>query len=154
LRKNSAQANSIFRIIDANVNRTKEGLRVCEEVARFILDSRSLTRQFKRIRHALDRLQAVLPAKEALLAARAAKSDVGRPSSRSELRRRDAADILYANIQRVKESLRVLEEFTKLSDRKASAGFKEIRYDIYEIEKSFARKIASLSHHRSANLLS
>ena len=152
MRKNSLKSNSVWRIIDANVNRTKEGLRVCEEVARFMLDSQTFTRRFKVIRHKIDRIVTFLPAKESLLGARASTRDVGKKSVAGELRRRDAGDIFYANIQRVKESLRVLEEFTKLETTKASAGFKEIRYDIYEIEKRFARAFTSLSHHRPPGL--
>jgi len=45
-------------------------------------------------------------------------------------------------MQRVKESARVLEEFSKLIDRKVSVGFKNIRYGIYEIEKKIAGKIS------------
>jgi thiamine-phosphate pyrophosphorylase len=141
--------SSTWRIIDANLNRAKEGLRVCEEVARFILACRTLTARFKRIRHAIDRLLPLLPAQTALLTCRQARGDVGRPSSNSEMRRGSVADIFFANMQRVKESLRVLEEFTKLADTKVSAGFKGIRYDIYEIEKKFATKLTSLRHHRS-----
>jgi thiamine-phosphate pyrophosphorylase len=139
----------IWRIVDANVNRVKEGLRVCEEAARFVLDNRSFTRALKDARHAIEGLAASLPAREVLLDARQSSSDVGTASAKSELRRRNTLDIFYANIQRVKEGLRVLEEFTKLTDTTLSAGFKKIRYSIYAIEKRFARAIASLSHHRS-----
>jgi len=40
----------LFRIIDANVNRSSEGLRVCEDIARFALDDRVLTRSLKNAR--------------------------------------------------------------------------------------------------------
>ena len=45
------------RIIDANLNRSREGLRVCEEVARFHLSSPQLTRELKSVRHAVNALQ-------------------------------------------------------------------------------------------------
>ena len=45
----------INRIVDANINRLKEGLRVGEEVARFIIESQALVSDFKSIRHDIDR---------------------------------------------------------------------------------------------------
>ena len=44
-------------------------------------------------------------------------------------------DLLYANSQRVKESLRVLEEFAKLVNIKAAEKLKRLRYAAYEVEK-------------------
>ena len=43
----------LLRILDANSNRSREGLRVCEEVARFVLNSHPLTKDLKRLRHAI-----------------------------------------------------------------------------------------------------
>lgn len=47
-------SKTVNRVIDANINRAKEGLRVCEEISRFILDSHQLTSEFKKIRHEID----------------------------------------------------------------------------------------------------
>ena len=144
----SAVKNGVNRIIDANANRLKEGLRVCEEITRLILDSGILTRRLKTIRHAVDGLCKDLADKNALFAARRILEDVGRASLLREFKRNNYRDIFLANIQRVKESLRVLEEFSKLRNAKTAAGFKKIRYGIYDIEKKVAEKIASLSHSR------
>ncbi len=133
----------IYRVIDANLNRSKEGLRVCEEIARFILDSRQLAAAFKRMRHKIDAAVSGYPAR-ALLGVRNSEEDVGRLNSRGELQRRSCKDIFRANMQRVKESLRVLEEFSKLKDRKSALFFKRLRYEVYEIEKSSFKKISSL----------
>ncbi|MGE5197452.1 MAG: thiamine-phosphate pyrophosphorylase [Deltaproteobacteria bacterium] len=146
--KHTQPGNRIVRIIDANINRAKEGLRVCEEVTRFILESRALTQKLKKARHKIDLLLRYLPAKAKLLQCRKAGTDVGRKIRGREFERKDFQDIFFANIQRVKESLRVLEEFAKLECAKAAAGFKEIRYDIYEIEKKIIKKFPSLSNHR------
>jgi thiamine-phosphate pyrophosphorylase len=135
----------IGRIIDANLNRVKEGLRVCEEITRFILDNRLLTASFKQARHKVDRAARMLQDAGNLLKSRDSLKDVGRKNSRGELLRRDTADIFRANLQRVKESIRVLEEFAKLTDIKAALIFKDLRYKIYEIEKSSFSKIAALS---------
>ena len=138
-------SGAINRIIDANINRAKEGLRVCEEIARFVLNSRDLTSQLKDIRHRIDLIFEQLPKKILLLEQRKSSSDVGRCLYKNELRRKNCLDIFFANIQRVKESVRVLEEFSKLINKNIAIEFKKIRYDIYETEKRFAKKTPSLS---------
>lgn len=148
MRRASQIQISSGRIIDANINRTKEGLRVCEEITRFILNSRSLTAQFKNIRHKIDSLLKYLLTKASLLKKRQILTDVGRGNFADEMQRRNYQDIFFANIQRVQESLRVLEEFTKLTDIEIAASFKRIRYDIYEIEKKVIKRFAALSNHR------
>ena len=127
----------VFRIIDANFNRSREGLRVCEEVARFIWNSPPLTKDIKSVRHRITQILKDTPAASKVLCrTRDVASDVGRkPRSRHEMKRLDYADIFSANIERVKESLRVLEEFFKLIDRKDSAKFTALRFKVYEIEK-------------------
>ena len=139
---------SIHRIIDANLNRVKEGLRVCEEVARFILDSRKFTADFKKIRHEIDDIVRRNYSASLLLKERNSNSDVGRLNSRGELKRANCKEIFWANIQRVKESLRVLEEFSKLADSKAALSFKQLRYKVYEIEKRSFRKVSALPDSR------
>lgn len=138
----------INRIIDANINRAKEGLRVCEEITRFILNNRKLTAEFKKIRHKIDAIIKRLPEVPLdVLKARKSLSDVGKDIYINELKRRNFSDIFCANIQRVKESVRVLEEFTKLKNINLAIKFKKIRYVIYEIEKKTAKRIASLCNH-------
>ena len=48
--------SKIYRVIDVNLNRSREGLRVCEEVARFILNNKSITARFKALRHDIQRI--------------------------------------------------------------------------------------------------
>jgi len=134
--------DSINRIIDANINRAKEGLRVCEEIVRFTLNNRQLTSEFKRVRHKITLLVESLVSRDKLLKERISFKDVGRGINAGELRREGLGGIFSANIQRAKESVRVLEEFSKLINIKAALGFKSIRYKIYEIEKKvFIRKL-------------
>lgn len=136
--------NSIHRIIDANLNRVKEGFRVCEEITRFILDDYKFTALLKLYRHEIDDIvKKVYPACK-LLRERKIDSDVGKENPCLELKRADLRDIFRANIQRVKESLRVLEEFSKLKDKKAALRFKQLRYKVYEIEKKSFKKISAL----------
>lgn len=110
-----------------------------------MLDSRDLTREFKKIRHATDPVfKTVYPYPE-LIRHRASETDAGRNIQLNELERKNPQDIFFANMQRIKESLRVLEEFSKLTDKKSALKFKKIRYLAYGTEKKAAAAIASLS---------
>ena len=124
----------LLRILDANFNRAKEGLRVCEDICRFILDDSKQTRQFKTLRHRLSTIVASLPLGK-LIACREIETDVGKSSTAIELKRGNISDIFYANSQRSKESLRVLEEFSKLINVGLAEDFKKIRYQLYALEK-------------------
>lgn len=135
--------DDIYRILDANLNRAREGLRVCEDVTRFTLNSNALSKELKALRHGIaSALRGIPSAPRHLLEARDAEGDVGRDSKRaSEMKRRDAADIFMANIQRVKESLRVLEEFSKLMNTRLAIRFRRLRFRTYEIEKKAVKRI-------------
>ena len=135
-------------MIDANINRSKEGLRVCEEITRFLLEDTKLTRELKNARHEFDSLIHSLVHKKNLLECRYILSDIGLNILGEELKRNNVEDILLANIQRVKESVRVLEEFSKLINKEAALGFKKLRYRIYEIEKKAIKKVVALSNIR------
>lgn len=127
----------LYRVMDANLNRAKEGLRVCEDICRFVYDQRQWTAGFKAVRHQLTAAAVGLGIPK-LVAARHIEGDVGKKTVNSELARRKIDDILYANAQRVKESIRVLEEFAKLKDRRISESFKKLRYRMYALEKNIA----------------
>ncbi len=136
----------IERIIDANLNRSREGLRVCEEVARFGLSSPMLTKELKSVRHAVSLIAKThYKKKGALSCARDSSGDVGRISRKpSEMCRSGFGDIFTANAQRVKESLRVLEEFYKLKNKKISTRFSRLRFRVYEIERKVSGRIEAL----------
>ncbi len=137
----------VNRIIDANINRVKEGLRVCEEITRFILNSRFLSLELKTIRHEIDLIAKGLAARKELLKERSVRQDVGRNIQGNELSRDSLQDIFFANIQRVKESIRVLEEFSKLISINSALKFKRVRYKVYALEKKAAGRIAAISGH-------
>lgn len=138
----------IERILDANINRAKEGLRVAEDIARFALDARGLTRELKTVRHQIDAILMKVPRARGFIVHRRSCDDVGQHIYGNELSRKDIGHILDANMQRVKESLRVLEEFMKLESVHAAGAFKSMRYHVYEIEKKAARKSETLRHTR------
>jgi thiamine-phosphate pyrophosphorylase len=136
----------MYRLIDANANRLKEGLRVIEDITRFIADDKRLTRQLKDLRHNItDCLNKnKFTQAKIMISERQTRNDVGKKSIISELKREDVTDIFLANAQRVKESIRVLEEFLKLFDKKSSERFKTMRYNMYHIEKRAIEKICKL----------
>ncbi len=142
------EEKALCRIIDANINRAKEGLRVCEEVSRFVLESKALAADFKRMRHTISSLSKRLPGQALFIQCRDSRLDVGRKIYANELRRSGISDILLANLQRSKESVRVLEEFSKLINRNIAIAFKQIRYNIYDLEKKTTRKLPALCGHR------
>jgi thiamine-phosphate pyrophosphorylase len=133
---------AVYRIIDANLNRAWEALRVCEEVLRFALDDKSATGSIKKLRHRITRitLSCVLD-KAMLLKARQSKQDVGLRLRVKGLKRSNLRDVFFANIQRAKESLRVLEEFSKVSDPRAAPSFSRARFHLYALEKTIGSKI-------------
>jgi hypothetical protein len=75
-----------------------------------------------------------------ILDGRDVKADIGRPSSPSEFKRRDVSSVFLANIQRVKESLRVLEEISKLLSPQVAEGVKTLRYRVYVLEQKAVKK--------------
>ncbi len=136
--------SSYLRIIDANLNRSREGLRVCEDITRFVINDKVLTAAFKSLRHRLKELSRKIYSKYNTLAARRVKADVGKKSTKSEILRKDFADIFSANIQRTKESFRVLEEISKVVSEGISNDFKKSRFRLYELEKKSIPKIRHL----------
>ena len=128
------QKKDLLMMLDANFNRCREGLRVCEDIGRFVWRSQHLSRRVRHIRHEVSLVLKSLPYSE-LLAARDAAGDVGKDFHRGERKRDSWKDFHTANIQRAKESLRVLEEVMKLVDSKKSRRLKRLRFDVYEYEK-------------------
>ncbi len=126
----------IYRVLDANINRAREGLRVLEDVARFILNHSALTLTIRRSRHRLD--TAVRESYPQLIAARDTGSDEGRGFN--EGKRKDLSGLIIANFKRVEEAMRVLEEFSKLFSERAGKKFKKIRFEIYAAEKEFSKQ--------------
>ncbi|WP_323666083.1 thiamine-phosphate pyrophosphorylase [Aliarcobacter butzleri] len=121
--------NSSLRLIDANLNRLREGIRVVEDIFRYVHNNKEITTKLKNLRH-LARTENYYE----LLETRDVKNDVLRESIKSEQNRDNLNSILIANFKRAQESARVLEEFTKLTSIKDSENFKYIRYELYNLE--------------------
>ncbi len=118
-----------LRLIDANLNRLREGIRVVEDIFRYVYNDKQTATALKELRH-LSRLENYIE----LLETRDVKNDVLRSSIKSEQNRTDLYSILIANFKRAQESSRVLEEFCKLISIEDSENFKYIRYELYNLE--------------------
>lgn len=128
-------SEKIGRLIDANLNRLKEGIRVIEDINRYIYDDEDLSSILKQLRHTIQ------PAyDQTRLRYRDTENDVLKKSITSELTRTSINDLMIANFSRAQESARVLEESFKLTEPSFSELFKEVRYRIYAVEKAFFLK--------------
>lgn len=135
--------DKVIRILDVNINRGREGLRVVEDMVRLILDDADLAFQMKNMRHEVTSLARQLPLDESeLLGARDSQGDVGMNlNNASEDLRTDLSQIATANIRRSQESMRVLEEFSKLYDANIALEFKKLRFQLYGLEKEILPKL-------------
>jgi len=120
-----------LRLLDANLNRLREGIRVIEDIYRYIFNDKQTSIKLKNLRH-----KSRINIYKELLDSRDIKNDVLKSSTKSEQNRDDLSSILIANFKRAQESARVLEEFGKLIDNKTSENFKNIRYELYDLEKN------------------
>lgn len=127
---NNSLSPELYRVIDANLNRLKEGVRVVEDILRYRDNNKELSSQLKALRH-----KARINETKELLEYRDSINDVLRSSTKSEQNRTDVVSILSANFKRAQESARVLEELYKLDNIEYSENFKYIRYELYNLEK-------------------
>jgi len=141
--------HQLLRMIDANLNRSSEGLRVLEDVARFILNDAELCQRLRTLRHDLARETESLGV--GLLSQRDAGHDVGHLSSREkEINMKTTPpqgllDLVTANAKRVEESLRVVEELAKLPEISSMlnlASFEEMRFALYTLERDLISRIS------------
>ena len=123
--------SKLFRLIDANLNRLKEGIRVIEDINRYLYDNREVASKLKSLRH-LAKIENYLD----LLPHRDIQNDVLKESVKSEMERENIGGILLANYKRTQEAARVLEESFKLIDPEKSEDFKKIRYELYSLEQT------------------
>jgi thiamine-phosphate pyrophosphorylase len=138
-----SEARQILRIIDANLNRIGEGLRLLEDIARLVLNDATLTQQLKTIRHEM--LRGDWPFQQQLLQARDSEGDVGiNIGVPGDEKQRGLSITVIANARRVQESLRTLEEVAKIpgiTPELDSEKFKQARFNLYTIEQNLLSKL-------------
>lgn len=122
----------VWRVLDVNANRAAEGLRTLEDLARLVHEDIRSSLMLKSLRHRLAQAVQGLDRKQRL-GARSTESDAGiGNSTTTEITRWSAGQVLIAESERVGQSLRVLEEFSKLVDTASSEQFKQLRYQAYD----------------------
>lgn len=133
----------VLRIVDANLNRLGEGLRLLEDIARLLLNDASLTGKLKTMRHEL--VSGDPSFNQRLIRFRSSETDVGMdievPGMEKE---RNLPLAVVANSRRVQESLRTLEEVAKMPDiplKLDSDKFKHARFELYEIEQELLSRL-------------
>ena len=123
---------AIYRILDANLDRAREGLRIIEEWCRLGLNHQPLAEECKQIRQELAQWHSW-----ELRQARDTPGDVGREISHPQEEVRESIEhLLQANLCRAQEALRVLEEYSKLYEPNMATACKKLRYRVYTIESS------------------
>jgi len=131
------------RIIDANLNRIGEGLRLLEDIARLALNDTTLTQQLKTMRHEI--LKGDWSFHQQLLNARDSESDVGITIEvPGDEKQRGLPITVMANARRVQESLRILEEVAKVpgaTPQLDSERFKQARFNLYTIEQNLLSRL-------------
>ncbi|MCG6136605.1 MAG: thiamine phosphate synthase [Nostoc sp. LLA-1] len=122
----------VYRILDANLDRAREGLRIIEEWCRFGLNNAQLLGECKYLRQELAHWHTA-----ELRAARDTPGDPGTELTHpQEEQRSSIRSLLQANFCRVQEALRVLEEYGKLYHPNMGKAFKQMRYRVYTLESS------------------
>jgi thiamine-phosphate pyrophosphorylase len=131
----------ILRTVDANINRVSEGLRVLEDISRFILEDEDATHRLKAVRHQVNDLARDLGIR--LVLSRDSEGDIGAGGDLTK-GHGDLRSIVRANAKRAQEGLRVLEELTKLPELKDAVpadAIRKSRYLVYTVESSLILKL-------------
>ncbi|MEZ6244103.1 MAG: thiamine phosphate synthase [Phycisphaerales bacterium] len=132
----------LARLVDAAGNRAREGLRVLEDIARFVLDDRGLAEELKGIRHGVTSGVSALPISAGVLVSdRDTPGDVGvEIKTASERARAGLRDVAAAAGKRAGEALRSLEECAKAMGGDGGA-FEALRYRLYEVERGVVLRL-------------
>ncbi|MDC3147453.1 thiamine phosphate synthase [Prochlorococcus sp. AH-716-I09] len=132
LNSNTTKAEDfkIYQIIDANLDRAREGLRVLEDWARFGLGQEKYVERIKNFRQILGKNHL-----EVYKQSRNHTEDKCKGLTHKEqINRKTSEQIISSNSGRVQEALRVIEEFSRLHNHELSKISSEIRYEIYTLE--------------------
>ena len=126
----NAEDLRIYQIIDANLDRAREGLRVLEDWARFGLGKEKYVERIKNFRQILGKNHL-----EVYKLSRNHNEDKCKGLSHEEqINRKTSEQIISSNSGRVQEALRVIEEFSRLHNHELSKIASKIRYEIYTLE--------------------
>ncbi len=125
---------NLYRIIDANINRASEGLRILEDIARFVIEDFNISKELRDLRHCVRK---TFKSSE-MLTSRDSENDLGLTVSQNTNvdNKEDLSDLLEANFKRLQEALRSIEESLKvLGYYNESKIYETIRFKSYSLEK-------------------
>ena len=129
-KKPVSKTNALLRILDANLDRAREGMRIIEEWCRFGLNDEATTAQLKNLRQTIAQWHT-----PEIRAARDTPGDMGTALTHAQESLRDSlGDVLQVNLARTQEALRVLEEYGKLYSLEMAAACKQMRYQLYTLD--------------------
>ncbi len=131
-----------IRALDANINRSSEGVRVLEDIARFRFDRQDLSSELRSLRHSIRKQ--FKGQEDQLLSARDAVNDVGVITSFKEISKQQSEqsdyraglkDTILSNFKRVQEAFRSIEELLKtIGEYSAGKQIEALRFKIYSLE--------------------
>ncbi|WP_026478767.1 thiamine phosphate synthase [Alkaliphilus transvaalensis] len=127
---------NLYRIVDVNVNRVSEGIRVLEDLARFVYEVPTITDDLRKLRHQVRKTMNRIP----LTNYRDAAKDIGfEISVNSSLDKKESiSNLVEANFKRVQEGIRSIEETLKvLGHYEESKIYEALRFHSYEIERRY-----------------
>ena len=132
------EQQAIERLLDANLDRAREGLRVIEDWCRFGLERPDLVSRTKDFRQRLGRCHLA----RYKLARHTATDPAAGMGHGAQAERQGAPAVVAANCGRVQEALRVLEEFGRSEAVPLAAEAAAIRYGLYDLEVDVVRAAA------------
>ena len=124
----------LLRIIDVNLNRLDESLKLIEDIIRFQLEHKQLLSQMRKIRADFLGFKKVLPLTR-IIGSRRSQKDLGRKEKFDSGPKKDQTGLLLTTLSRAKESSRTIEETLKVIEPNLSNRAKKIRFQIYDLEK-------------------
>lgn len=137
------QDPAIARILDANLDRAREGLRIIEDWCRFGINNVPMAGECKQMRQELASWHS-----QEIRTARDTPGDIGTQLTHpQEEQRASIHQVLQANLCRVQEALRVLEEYGKIYSPDMGIAFKQMRYRVYTLETN----LLAFRRHRLLN---
>ena len=124
LNSNSKEAEDlrIYQIVDANLDRAREGLRVLEDWARFGLGQEKYVEKIKNFRQILGKNHL-----EVYKQSRNRIEDKCKGLTHQEqFNRITSEQIISSNSARIQEALRVIEEFSRLQNHELSKSLRKL----------------------------
>ena len=131
---------SDWQILDVNINRLVEALRVLEDICRFKYRLVQAARGLKLLRHEVTSWRSKFS--DQLLRSRRSETDLGRKDYDLPY---GVANLWETNFNRAKESVRVIEELTRVLIPEDVSLVRGWRFKLYDLEKEYLKKEFDLS---------